>query len=424
MPFRHLLFNRRNGTAPRRDLDQQSISLQEAANFSLEDEFPGYKDHEGWPDHIMTQSPTAYNMTMQRSTDHNNKGYWQQPNETFDPRAMFPYNSTNGVPYQNSPYDFDSSSLQYSSDMALDTDVSSVSRGSIHSSISSISHVDVVLEEDLDSLRSLSRKPSIVSSVNTHEESGVLCPLVTGQVGKCSPELCGPAAPCLQYNTDERVPPIEDCVTQHRSSVDVGLMDSNAIDFTHHGRSHHGPSQQVQQQAYSMPNVSVQQSTNAEMSSMTDTTISKSRSRQASASGGKSSATPTADESTAKPTKKVRARQAHSLVERKYRENLNSKIQELHQLLHRVQASRNGSRVSPMGLQIDEEDFDDDGTERSTSSRVKKSDVLVEAMSYVHTMEREMQRKDGEIQQLHDRISMMENWIKTGTIGQNIVMST
>lgn len=77
-----------------------------------------------------------------------------------------------------------------------------------------------------------------------------------------------------------------------------------------------------------------------------------------------------------------------------------------------------------MGLQVDEEDFDDDGTERSTSSRVKKSDVLVEAMSYVHTMEREMQRKDEEIQQLHDRISMMENWIKTGTLGQNIVMST
>lgn len=406
MPFRHLLFNRRNGAAPRRDLDQQSISLQDAAYFSLEDEFPGYKDNEAWSDHAqsVTQSPTAYNSTMQRSLDH--KGHWQQPAEAFDPRNMFPYNSINGVPYQNSPYDFDSNSLQYSSDVAMDTDGSSISRGSIHSSVSSTSHIDVTLDEDLDSLNSLSRKPSLTSTSN-HGGSSTLCPLMTGQAAKCSPELCGPAAPCLQYGSIETIPPIEDCVTRNASSTAIEYVERTAINFTSHATSDLG-----HEQIYSMPVATPHQFSQAE------TPIADSHSKQIA------TVERATDQPVVKSTKKGRARQAHSLVERKYRENLNAKIQELHLLLHRVKASRQGPRVPALGLNVDEEDLDDDGAERSTSTRVKKSDVLVEAISYVHNAEREMQRKDEEIRSLHERINMMESWIKNGTMGPGMMMSS
>ena len=62
-----------------------------------------------------------------------------------------------------------------------------------------------------------------------------------------------------------------------------------------------------------------------------------------------------------------------------------------------------------------DEDDDDDDEDRS-STKVKKSDVLIEAMNYVHAAESEMRRKDDEIQKLNDRVKMMEKWFQNGPL--------
>lgn len=70
---------------------------------------------------------------------------------------------------------------------------------------------------------------------------------------------------------------------------------------------------------------------------------------------------------------------------------------------------------------MDDDDDDADDLD-SRSSKVKKSDVLIEAMNYVHSVEVELRRKDEEIAQLNDRIKMMENWMRTGSMGQRGMM--
>jgi len=349
---------------------------------------------------------------------HQNSAY-PQP---FDRSAMFPYNSMAAIPYQSSPYDFDSHSLQYSSDM-MDTDASSISQGSIHSSISSTTHLDVMLDDDMRSMHSLSRKPSVISNYSSYgSESNPmekLCPLITGQVAKCAPELCGPSAPCLQYvNDDVVVPPIEECVAEpvrRSSSSSISQNQTQPVDFT---TPHNSPQRQRQEQPEPQSHsINPVQTLHIPSTTDDDKKVRVTRTRRSTKSA-------TTDEMPLnKQTKKTRARQAHSLVERKYRENLNAKIQELHQTLQKTHYGKTCSHTSSRNHTQSPDDDDDDLDDMdSRSSKVKKSDVLIEAMNYVHTTENELRRKDGEIQQLNDRIAMMESWMRTGTIGQRNMM--
>jgi len=339
---------------------------------------------------------------------------------------MFPYNSVNGIPYQNSPYDFDSHSLQYSSDM-MDTDGSSISQDSIHSSTSSVTHLDVMLDEDANSMRSVSRKPSLLSNYSSygsehhqpeHQQAEKLCPLLLGQVDKCAPEICGPSAPCLQYVNDEVVvPPIEECIPgPRRSSPSTSFhQDQNQpTDFT---TPHTSPQQRRREQPEAVNSINPAHTLQTP-SVEEEKKVRVTRTRRTAKSA-------TTDEvPLSKQTKKTRARQAHSLVERKYRENLNAKIQELHQTLQKTQFGKPCSHVSSSRGNVNSMDDDDDDADDldSRSSKVKKSDVLIEAMNYVHSVEVELRRKDEEITQLNDRIKMMENWMRTGSMGQRGMM--
>lgn len=51
-------------------------------------------------------------------------------------------------------------------------------------------------------------------------------------------------------------------------------------------------------------------------------------------------------------------------------------------------------------------------TDTEKSYKVKKSDVLVEAMDYVHATERELHRMQEEINQLKSHIRTMEGWMR------------
>jgi hypothetical protein len=101
---------------------------------------------------------------------------------------------------------------------------------------------------------------------------------------------------------------------------------------------------------------------------------------------------------------KQRAKQAHSLVERKYRENLNAKIAQLHNTL---QSSHYGPRTGEEG--------DSDVPEAPNAipaSKMRKSDVLSEAMNYVNQTEVEMRHMENEIQRLSDRVRVLEKLVR------------
>jgi hypothetical protein len=92
-----------------------------------------------------------------------------------------------------------------------------------------------------------------------------------------------------------------------------------------------------------------------------------------------------------KATSQIQAKKAHSAVERRYRENLNSKIMDLHCTLL---ATEFGSRFS------DVEDVKLLDLQKEEWSKIRKSDVLVNAMTYVHQSEIEMRHMSEEIRRL------------------------
>lgn len=102
---------------------------------------------------------------------------------------------------------------------------------------------------------------------------------------------------------------------------------------------------------------------------------------------------------------KQRAKQAHSLVERKYRENLNAKIAQLHNTL---QSSHYGPKTSM------EDDSDNPSSLLAAipASKVRKSDVLTEAMNYVNQTEVEMRHMENEINRLSERVRVLEKLVR------------
>ena len=92
-----------------------------------------------------------------------------------------------------------------------------------------------------------------------------------------------------------------------------------------------------------------------------------------------------------KTTSQMQAKKAHSAVERRYRENLNGKIMELHRTLLATEFSSCFSHDEGVKL-LDRPNED--------WSKIHKSDVLVNAMAYVHQSEIEMRHMSAEIRRL------------------------
>src|SRR2546423_4367364 len=92
-----------------------------------------------------------------------------------------------------------------------------------------------------------------------------------------------------------------------------------------------------------------------------------------------------------KPASQIQAKKAHSAVERRYRENLNSKIMDLHRTLLTTEFgswSSDGEDIRLLDLKGEE------------WGKIRKSDVLVNAMAYVHQSEIEMRHMSEEIRRL------------------------
>jgi hypothetical protein len=198
---------------------------------------------------------------------------------------------------------------------------------------------------------------------------GRVCPLLAGQTFECSPQLCGPNAACLDFPA---IPEIEDCA----SMPFIAQNSSN------------GP--EVTQNFQAAP---------VSMSDKTSSRASTSQFKEPTRSSQHRLNRTNVDD----PDSKSHSKKAHSLVERRYRENLNGNIAQLHLAL--LKTKRVGDSTP--------KDKDDDWEEpRQALSKVRKSDVMLEAVDYVHQTEVELRHMANEIELLTTRVRQLEKLVK------------
>lgn len=200
------------------------------------------------------------------------------------------------------------------------------------------------------------------------QNESALCGL---QAGECSPQRCGSEAACLQLvNLAE----IEECnavpclTTSNTSNTSI----SNSSPVRKSSRSHSNE-------------LAVAPSRTKEER---EKKLRTKRGHRASSSEDESA--------------QLRAKQAHSVVERRYRDNLNGKIMQLHSVLA---ATESTSRLTGMLTQ----DF---FTSREHRGKVRKSDVMTDAMNYVHQSEVEIRHMADEIGRLNERVRVLEKLVK------------
>ncbi|KAL6246630.1 bHLH/Zip transcription factor, partial [Rhinocladiella similis] len=92
------------------------------------------------------------------------------------------------------------------------------------------------------------------------------------------------------------------------------------------------------------------------------------------------------------------AKHNHSVIERRYRDNLNGKINQLHRTLQATEVT------SPL-MRFDAPPSD-------PGRRVRKCDIMTKALQYVHRSELESRHMRDEIQRLQDQVRSLEKLIK------------
>lgn len=96
-------------------------------------------------------------------------------------------------------------------------------------------------------------------------------------------------------------------------------------------------------------------------------------------------------------------KRAHLLVERRYRENLNGNMAQLHRVLLKTKRVSNASS----------KDMNDGARERQQASpKVRKSDVLLDAVDYVHQTEVEHRHMADEIDRLTAQVKELEKLVR------------
>ncbi|KIW32059.1 uncharacterized protein PV07_03633 [Cladophialophora immunda] len=99
----------------------------------------------------------------------------------------------------------------------------------------------------------------------------------------------------------------------------------------------------------------------------------------------------------------LKAKFAHSVIERRYRDNLNGKMMQLHRVLLTAEtsqtspASQFSAASSPTGPTL--------------SGRVRKSDIMSRAINYIHQSEVEIRHLDDEIKRLQDQVGVFQKLV-------------
>ncbi|KAL6251233.1 hypothetical protein RBB50_001441 [Rhinocladiella similis] len=398
---------------------------------------PDSVDYTGW--HEMDFTTTPLNHPSMATTSNTQQAQGPKYASTMDTdidslaylRTSRRQNSTGSSHQQPSLSGdlYSTGPFTYSQLLNMDADLTSMDQSSLSSSRtdtdSNMINDGSTMASSLSGVDSLNTSPPVATldpiSIQLSKNDEKLCPLIAGQVDSCQPQRCGPDAPCMNFTT---LPPIEECtsvpcITQ--SSPNETMITSDSVVSLHQrpsvgSRSSTARSAGVRRSSASSGDNQVQSVPLPPRNPKTAAAR-----RQAAGRNNKKVAVITTTEipsddddddndddqmnskSTApsKADAKQRAKQAHSLVERKYRENLNAKIAQLHTTL---QSSHYGPKAN--------EDGDSDVPTAVPANKVRKSDVLTEAMNYVNQTEVEMRHMENEIQRLGERVRVLEKLVR------------
>ncbi len=196
-----------------------------------------------------------------------------------------------------------------------------------------------------------------------------VCPLLAGQALQCTPQRCGPEAACLDLSN---LPDLEDGTSVPCTTEEL----SNRSDLP---------------QTFEAPPVAI-----------SDTLLppsSASPSKKPAGNSRQRLQRTNSDDANVKPGSK----KAHLLVERRYRENLNGNIAQLHMAL--LETKR-------VGTTMPKRQGDDPEEQRQAWSKVRKSDVMLDAVDYVHQTEVELRHMADEIGLLTARVRQIEKLVK------------
>ncbi|KIW34413.1 uncharacterized protein PV07_01191 [Cladophialophora immunda] len=91
----------------------------------------------------------------------------------------------------------------------------------------------------------------------------------------------------------------------------------------------------------------------------------------------------------------------HSAIERRYRDNLNGKMKQLHRVL--LAAETNQTSTSPSKTSS--------SAGPALSSRVRKCDIMSKAVNYIHQSEVEIRHMDDEIKRLQDQVCIFQKLV-------------
>lgn len=281
------------------------------------------------------------------------------------------------------------------------------------------------------------RTPQPATSPNQSYEDKT-CPLLTGDINSCDPSRCGPDAPCLNF---KELPPIEEC-----TSIPCLNSSSHQASSTEQDRTHIAPSQYNKNTASPLLHAK-HHKIGSRPSHLTQVEITESvpkpqqlPPKQSKVSRTSSQPSSTAIRSSSKNKRfKSKAAEAHSLVEKKYRENLNAKLLELHSLLQTTRF--NVSTAENNTSEYETEDHDDEHrasqtvnqrpllqrkrpslesqaassragdskTATGNESAFKKSTVLTHALDYVQNAESEITRLNDELVRLSSQVASLKD---------------
>jgi len=421
MPFRNLY---RQLSASHDFQNQQTF--QRHSQLAIVD--PDSLDYNGWHEMDFTQVPLTSPMANSSPQQAQGQKYSSNMDTDVDPLAYLRsrrQNSTGTVvspssqQQQQSPLSGDLYSagpFSYSQLLNMDTDLTSMDSSSRTDGDSNMASA-LSVTDSLNTSPPLSTLDPIAISFSKQDPAEKLCPLIAGQVDSCQPSRCGPDAPCMNFTT---LPPIEECTSvpciTHGTSSNETMITSDSVSL--HQRPGTGsrsktapsavhrssPTSNDQVQSVPLPSRRSKAAPAAPARKQASKAkLTKTETVSSVASDDEEDDDQSGDKSTApsKADAKQRAKQAHSLVERKYRENLNAKIAQLHNTLQ-------STHYGPKNGEEDEEE----PPAPVPANKVRKSDVLTEAMNYVNQTEVEMRHMDNEIQRLSDRVRALEKLVR------------
>jgi hypothetical protein len=213
-----------------------------------------------------------------------------------------------------------------------------------------------------------------------------LCPLATGATNECVPHLCGSNPHCQAFWA---VPGIEEC-----GEVPC-LIKSEYLPPT---PSRRGSNSSIPQTCNltsfplkKMRRTSADRSSTRSSNSISDTG-NQSSNRRSSRSAMIDSQPSLRQDKKSRATPATDPKQAHSLVEKRYRENLNAKIAELNSVL----VSAPEGSPSP-----------------GEQPQTRKSEVLQTAIDYVNQSQLEMRHMGNDVRRLHARVRQLEKLLKS-----------